>query len=964
MQNYNPKKPIMKLPLFKKITNTIQGTVLVLLLLGSLALQAQQNYVSTVETTYSFPVFKEGLVAELFVSTEDWPGVQYVAELLKEDIKKVGGKAPAISNSTHLSDFPIIIGTMDKSPLIKQLVDTGAIDANRLVGKREKYCITVIKHPEQAEGYALVIAGSDKRGTIYGMLDLSRAMGVSPWYFWADVPVKKEKEMYVLPGLHTAGEPKVEYRGIFINDEAPALSGWVNENFGGFNSKFYAHVFELILRLKGNYIWPAMWGQMFYVEDSENAKLADKLGIVMGTSHHEPLTRAHAEWQKFGSGPWDFSKNKEELLKFWREGMERKGNTEAFVTIGMRGDGDEPMTEGTAIELLENIVKEQREIIANVTEKPADETPQIWALYKEVQDYYDKGMRVPDDVTLLLCDDNWGNIRKLPELTAKPRQGGYGIYYHYDYVGGPRNYKWINTNQIERTWEQMHLAYEYNAKKLWIVNVGDIKPMEFPISFFLDYAWNPDAIQAADLPEYYVNWAKKTFTEETSEAIADILAKYTKYNARRKPELLSPDTYSLQTNEAELIVNEYNDLARKADSIGKLLPQEYQDAYYQLVLFPVLASANVNQMYVAAAQNKWYASQKRVATNTMASMVRNLFERDKELTEFYHKEMAKGKWNHMMSQTHIGYTYWQQPKQNTAPATESITVPEKADMGIYISGMTTDLDLTEQEVKLPVINSMTTNTNFIEIFNKGNRSFDFQIKNKAKWLHFEKLSGSIKEQDRIGYVVDFKSLPVGISIARVTISGAGKKVALIVSVSKLETKDIKGFVETNDYIAMEASSYSRTIAPKPFSWEVVPNLGKTGSGVIMSPVALGDIKEVAKAPVLEYDVHLSTSGNVKVLAYFAPTINFTTGDGLKYAIGFDEQTPDVININEDSSASNWNTSVANNIKVLTSQHKVTSGNHTLKFYGISGGLVLEKLVIVTNNIPETYLGPVESKRVE
>ena len=275
-------------------------------------------------------------------------------------------------------------------------------------------------------------------------------MGVSPWYWWADVPVKKKDNVYVLPVGYTTGEPKVKYRGIFLNDEAPALSGWAKEKFGGLNHEFYEHVFELILRLKGNYLWPAMWDNNFDDDDSLNQKLADEYGIVMGTSHHEPMMRSWKEWQKYGHGDWNYQTNDSTLREYWREGIKRMNSYESIVTLGMRGNGDEAMSETSNIGLMERIISDQRKILADVTGKDVTTIPQVWALYKEVQEYYDKGMRVPDDVTLLLCDDNWGNIRKLPKLTAKPRKGGYGIYYHFDYVGGPRNYKWLNTNQIER----------------------------------------------------------------------------------------------------------------------------------------------------------------------------------------------------------------------------------------------------------------------------------------------------------------------------------------------------------------------------------------------------------------------------------------------------------------------------------------------------------------------------------
>ena len=336
-------------------------------------------------------------------------------------------------------------------------------------------------------------------------------------------PLKKRRKFILKNGIYNYGSPSVKYRGIFINDEAPAFSGWAKEKFGGVNHFVYEKIFELMLRLKANYLWPAMWGNAFNDDDTLNPILANQYGIVMGTTHHEPMLRAQQEWKRYGKGMWNYDSNEVVLKAFWKKGIENMDSRESIVPIGMRGDGDMPMTEGSNIALLERIVKDQRQIIADVTKKPASETPQLWALYKEVQDYYDKGMRVPDDVTLLLCDDNWGNIRKLPKPGDKPRAGGYGIYYHFDYVGDPRNYKWLNTNSIPRVWEQMNLAYEYGVDRIWIVNVGDLKPMELPISFFLDYAWNTKKWNADNISDYTTQWSEQIFGQQYAKEIAKFI---------------------------------------------------------------------------------------------------------------------------------------------------------------------------------------------------------------------------------------------------------------------------------------------------------------------------------------------------------------------------------------------------------------------------------------------------------
>jgi len=927
------------------------------------------KYVVNKASSENFPLVSKGKTASILVSENDFPGVLRVTGHLGNDIFKVSDLHPKqINKISEVTDYVMIIGTLGKSAIIDQLVKEGKIDASELKGKWEKFTTQIVNNPVKGVKKALVIAGSDKRGTIYGIYDLSGQIGISPWYFWADVPVKKQSELHVLPGVHSQGEPKVKYRGIFINDEAPALSGWTFEKYGGFNAKFYDTVFELILRMKGNYLWPSMWGRMFYVDDPQNAVLADEYGIVMGTSHHEPLTRAHAEWSALGKGKWDFNTNSENLISFWKDGIKRMGNKESIVTVGMRGDGDEPMTQGTAIDLLENIVKTQRNIIKEVTQKSIEETPQMWALYKEVQDYYDKGMRVPDDITLLLCDDNWGNIRKLPELDAKPRKGGYGIYYHYDYVGGPRNYKWINTNQIERTWEQMDLAHQYGVDKIWIVNVGDIKPMEFPIEFFLDMAWNPEKFNAGNLDQYYVQWAKETFGNQYPEEIAEIIKLYTKYNARRKPELLNEKTYSITNyNEAENVLADYKKLVEKASKISDQLQLEYKDAFYQLVLFPVLASSNINDLYVATAKNQLYANQGRASANGYAKQVKAFFEKDSLLTNYYHTKLSNGKWNHMMAQTHIGYTSWQEPKTNIIPQTKVIELPNKPEAGIAIEGSENYRTNNKQEIVLPTLNSFGNKTTYIDLFNRGTKAFDFKITSKNDWITFSKSNGTITEEERIVIGVDWKKAPKGNLKSKVVVIANKQKFDVIVNIKNEQLNNVQGFVENNGYIAIEAQNYSRVINGNNIEWITIPNIGKTASGITLKPSNISPIAISEQSPRIEYEVHFFSKGNVKVHAYFSPTINFKMGDGLKYGVSFDAEIPQIMNLNADNSEKNWNQSVADNIRIITSLHTIeNTGNHVLKIYGTDPALVLQKIIIETETgqLLETYLGPPESFRIK
>ena len=596
----------------------------------------------------------------IVVSSNDNPAVLHAAKNLQKDFERVTGILPFMGDDTQ-AETAIIIGTLD-SPLIKEMVSKGKIDAGQLVGLTEKYMITTVTDPADGINEALVITGSDRRGVVYGIYEISEQIGVSPWYDWADVPVARQQNLSIARGTYTAGEPAVRYRGIFLNDEAPCLAGWVKNTYGTDygDHNFYARVFELILRLRGNFLWPAMWSWAFYADDPENSRVADEMGVIMGTSHHEPMARNHQEWaRKRGEyGAWNYATNKKVIDKFFTEGIERAKDTEDLITIGMRGDGDEAMSAEADVALLEKVIDNQRKIIRKVTKKPADQTPQVWALYKEVQDYYDAGLRVPDDVTILLSDDNWGDVRRLPNAEELKRKGGWGMYYHVDYVGAPRNSKWLNVTPVQNLWEQMQLTYSYGVDRLWVLNVGDLKPMEYPITLFLDIAWNPERFNAENLKDHTVDFCRQQFGEEQAAEAARILNLYSKYNGRVTAEMLDSRTYNLQTGEWKQVSDEYIKLEAEALRQYMTLPEEMRDAYFQLILFPVQAMANLYEMYYAQAMNHALYNAGDPAANEWADKVEACFARDKFLTDQYNNVMADGKWKDMMIQKHIGYRSW------------------------------------------------------------------------------------------------------------------------------------------------------------------------------------------------------------------------------------------------------------------------------------------------------------------
>ncbi|KAJ3491899.1 hypothetical protein NLI96_g361 [Meripilus lineatus] len=663
---------------------------------GVLAI-GQAPCVAFKSSSTTFPIVDVGKKATpILVSQDDWPGVQRAASDFAEDIQRVTGVKPALTNVTLSSNSSIafestssrviIVGTLGKSSLIEEVVNRTGLDVSGVRGQWEAFVAREVKNPIEGVGSAYVIVGADKRGTIFGMYDHSEQFGVSPWYWWADVPTTQHTELHVTSSGCSHGSPSVKYRGIFLNDEQPALTNWAMKEFTNgtgaaltgspFMSAFYTRLFELLLRMKANYLWPAQWSSAFNVDDSLNQPLADLYGIVMGTSHEEPMMRSiPVEWGLFGNGAWDYTTNSDFIYNFWINGTERAKPYESLYTIGMRGNGDLPLSESINVALLEKIVSDQRQIFGQVFNGTDVTTiPQVWALYQEVQGYYEDGMRVPDDVTLLWTDDTWGNIRRFPLISERNRTGGAGVYYHFDLVGPPRDYKWITT------YEQMSLAIARKADRIWIVNVGDLKPYELDTEFFITMGWDASVWTPYNLDGFVSSWAKREFDlpDGDSEEVAGIIANLTRFTARRKPELLNSTTYSFTNyREADNALAELKTISDSSTRIYDGLSSEKKAAFFQLVQHPVQATYVLANMWMSSGINNLRASQARISANTFADQVEDLFEQDFALETQYH-QLLNGKWDHMMDQTHVMYYYWQQPMANTMPPVVRVQAKKQA----------------------------------------------------------------------------------------------------------------------------------------------------------------------------------------------------------------------------------------------------------------------------------------------
>nr|WP_234022862.1 glycosyl hydrolase 115 family protein [Sorangium cellulosum] len=1042
------------------------------------------KYVSTEGGAGRFPLAVGGKVPPLVVSSDDHEGVLRVVDDLAADIERVtDAEAEVVKDEIPDGATEVIlVGTLGKSPLIDALEEDGKLDVSGVSGKWEAFVTQIVEDPMEGVDRALVIAGSDQRGAIFGAYDLSSQIGVSPLYWWDDVPPQKKHALYVLPGLHTQGEPAVKFRGFFINDENPATGNWAAKMFGpgkapgypgGLNHFYWEKVFEAALRMKANYIWPAVWGRAFGEDDPENHKTATRYGIVMGTSHEAPMMQGIEEWNRHvipevkdaagniitpktdpygGTGDWRFSVNSDALKEHWRKGIQRMVDEkiEGVVTLGMRGPGDVSLAPEDGIPLMEEIIESQRDILEELTGQDLTTIPQVWTLYKEIQGYWDAGIRVPDDVTVVWADDNWGNMKRLPQLGEEERAGGYGLYYHFDYVGGGRNYKWVDTTLLPNVWEQLHLAYSYGVNRLWVVNVGDFKNEELPLQFFLDYAWNPDRWPVERIGEWERQWTEQQFGAEHADIIADILHGYSLLQSDRKPELTNrkitvdydllvseptntvpdPDTAAVTyddsaspfslTNYSELerVVEEWEALASQAEFAAKLLPHEAQDAYFQLVLYQVKATANLYALRLAGFKNRLYAEQGRAATNEMAQIAEARLQDDLALSYYYNHELAGGKWEGFQTQPHISYgapgnPSWQQAEYQYNniqefiwPELVSIEVPAAAELGVAIDGASTYWtadgagDESDATPVLPTFSRYQTQPEqYIEVFSRGSEPLEYTIEAELPvkcpsgwpadapcrpWLTVYPSHGVVDKEVRATVRVDWVLAPTTYTDPEtsqqrplefpldIPITVTGSDGSSVVVTARVE--DPRGiawkpnrFIEANGYVSMEAEHYSRAIGAGDIFWKTLPHIGRTGAGVTPFPVTSEPQEPGGASPRLEYDLHLASSGEVTVWVYVSPRNNFQNWEeGLQYAVSIDNgaiqkvNTTYAIDLNGNGNKI-WERHTSDNANIMRTKHTIAApGDHVLKLWMVHPGVVVQKIVVDAGGVKESYLGPPES----
>ena len=931
-------------------------------------------------------------------SGSDYDGMSLVAESFAGDmalVSEAGASSNILTKQSDLKGSAIIVGSIGNNDVIDSLIEKNRVEVSDIKGKWETYKIQVIENPTDQVGKAIVVIGSDKRGAIYGLYHISEMMGVSPWVYWGDALPDTKKEI-VLEDKDltvTSKEPSVKYRGIFLNDEAPSLTGWVKDKFGDYNEEFYKHVYELILRCKGNYLWPAMWSNSFSDDGKEapiaNAELADRYGIVMGTSHHEPLCRAGVEWQRIykdygSSNAWDFNENGEAITKFWQDGVKRNKAFENVYTLGMRGEADSSLggTVAENIQLLKDVITTQKNILK---ENALSDAPQVLTVYKEVEDFWHgneeaeglKKWNALDDVTIMLCDDNFGNMRTLPVTEEEiNRKGGWGMYYHFDYHGGPTSYEWVNSVELNKVWEQMTMAYEHGIDDIWIVNVGDLKPMEMNISYFLDMAYDYDTWGAGGLNKtetYRRQWVKQQFgsvlKDEQVEDVDSILKDYTWLNGSCKPETLNSGTYHVTNyNEAMEMLGRIEGMIQKADQYKEVIPEKLQAAYFELVYFPAVASATVAKIQIYAGLNTYYYDQGSMLANLYASLLEQAVQTDQDLEYTYNSDMpgVGDKWKNMMSSPHVGFVTWNSTGWSY-PQAKWLTPPETPLMLVNLQNQ--EKAVTKGEASLDDFTNINQESYTVTISNGGGQAFAYQATPSDDWIRVSKISGRVTIQDMLEVSVDWSKVTENKS-GRGTLEGADETVTLIVNAKVYETSglDDKTYVYANGYASMLAGQFTGGgTGVDGAACKTIEDYGKMGEALRAFPSTSSYAGKPEDAPYVEYKVQVPAEGDYKLTAYTAPSNNIDRNDvSIRYGLSVNGSDISVVNTINSSNFSpgaysgTWTTDVKMNGRRTESSVHLTSGVNTIRIYAVDPTFVLQKLVVSEDSVKTSHFGPGES----
>ncbi|WP_373312271.1 glycosyl hydrolase 115 family protein [Streptomyces aurantiogriseus] len=924
-----------------------------------------------------FALVRDGVAVDVFVDAADDAAVVRAAGDLQADVERVGGVRPALRHTLpERAAGLVVVGTIGASDVVDRLVAQGRLDVSRVKGRWEASVTQVVDRPLPGVDRALVIAGSDRRGTVYGVYDTSERIGVSPWYWWADVPVEHRDTVTVPAGPLKRYEPSVRYRGVFVNDEQN-LTTWshrTQEPDKNIGPRTYERIFELLLRLKANYLWPAMHPYSdFFNKHRENPELAERYGIVVGSSHPEALLRNGVhEWAPWaeehrgadGSVPvYDYTVNPGVISDYWRARARQNAAYESSWTLGMRGLHDSALETKYAttipekVAVMNDIIADQRRILAEEVGAAAE--PQIFIPYKEVLELYNAGVRVPEDVTLIWPDDNHGNMRQLPDAAERARAGGNGIYYHLSYWGRPRSYLWLDTTQLAKVWQELRRVYEHGADRMWIFNVGDVKSIETGLSFCMDMAWDVDRWHADDVEDFLAEWAGRQFGRRHAREIAEIRTKYYRLAAERRPEFIDRGIFSVvhHGDEAGRRLAAYDRLLERARAVGAKVPEAYRDAFFELVEYPVHGAYLMNLKYYWADRNALAVRQGRGAgTNRFADLAHAAHAEELAITQRYNTQVAGGKWDGIVN------PYPSQiPKAPGRPTVTRLPRQETSGLGVAAEG-------NETGTARPLsFSSYSRDRRFVDVFNTGFLAVDWAAEASHPWVVLSAAGGSLTEQTRLWVGIDWARVPEGAWDATVTVSGAGQRIEVPLRVrndGERARRRARGFVEAHGYVSIDAVHADRRVARGGARWRTVRGLGRRTAAVEAVPstaaAVTGDF--ATRAPELRYRVRFTGTGTFPVTVFRLPSLD--ERGHRRLALALDDQPVTVLSgqaVATGNRGDAWARNVEEGVEKLTATVTVTEpGEHVLRLFMADPAIAVDQIVIDTGGLPTAYLAPPES----
>ena len=947
------------------------------------------------ETKYAFTLASPRQTAAILYDASDAAVVKRAAELFAADVEAVTGRYPRVTSAAGETGPAVIVGTVGGSALIRRLAEAGKIDTAPLEGAWERYLIQTVANPLPGIRKALVIAGSDRRGAAYGLFTLSELIGVSPWYWWADVPVKKHAALHVDAPPTYSQTPSVRYRGIFLNDEDWGLTPWASQTFeperGNIGPRTYAKVCELLLRLKANYLAPAMHPvSTSFNQIPENKLVADTFAIVMGSTHCEPLLlNTASEWDTKTMGPWNYDKNKEGINRVLTQRVRENSPYENVYTLALRGLHDGAMSTTLPmhekVRMLQQALLDQRRILAENIDRPVETVPQAFTPYKEVLEIYSNGLELPDDITIVWPDDNYGYMKRLSGVREQRRTGRSGVYYHVSYLGVPHSYLWFSTTPPSLMYEELRKAYDTTADRLWLVNCGDLKGSEMQVSLFLDMAWDIGRFTADNVVTYPARWLAGIFGEAYYDRLEAMTREHLRLAFPRKPEYMGwgyhwnrfdhnceqlTDTDFSFTNydEAQRRLEAYRQLGARAEALLHEIGDEARPAFYQLVYYPLRGAELMNRMTLGGQRNRWYARQGRAATNAVRDEVQRCYDSLQVITRGYNSLLG-GKWNHMMSmrQNYDGVSaYFNLPHLATHDAAGA---PRLA---LQVAGE--DVTGARAFHALPAFDNYLRRTYPVEIYNRGGGTLAWTAHASEPWVVLSKSAGKTADEERITVGIDWEKAPSGNAVPAQIVFRAGEQSEkVLVSLfnptapSRAELRGI--YVENNGCVSIPAAGCHRVRENDRIKITAVEDLGIEGPALQLGdPTAPLQIFRSRDVPCAEYDFYAFDAGSVDVYTYVLPTfplhadrdfrIGENTNTDTKYSVQIDDGALATPSSSHVEYSQVWFESVLRNCAVNKSTlHIDKPGRHTLRIRVGDPGIVLQKIVLDFGGMKRSYLGP-------